>query len=222
MTIKNKAKDPTSTDIEDIRIDEPNVVIDKPVLVNDSIAISLAPIEYRTKKRHLQWFAMLLRNAVVAYLGKTEYKINKCIDYFYNDQTNVEAAVRKSIASATSTGDSCALLADSKKNFYVCALDSNILYDDIHTPDDYSSQYGGLTYLETRGRHYASNLWIKLLVTSDDYILSPVFSEEDFIAGNAYYFRLHTSRKYERDFIIYLISLIKAGKLEEYVKGFRS
>ncbi len=214
---KEKMKD--SVEIENVDIDEPTVDIGTTTEINDSVTVTLNPIEYRRKKMLLRWFAMNLSNAPIAYLGKTVYKIDKCIDYFYNLDPQYEDAAKKSIASAIASGDSCAILVDKETNFYVCSLNLNIWYKEIHTADDFSSQYGGLTYLETGGRKFAANTWIKFLITSDGYILAPVVSKEDYIEGNAYYWRLHLNEKYESDLAAFLVYQAKSGELEEYVKG---
>lgn len=218
--MSNRVKDKGGVNFEDIKINEPNVDIGEPTIVNDSVTISIDPIEYKRKKLILQWFAKIMTNAPVAYFGKTEFTIDRCIDYFYNLDPEVEDAARKTVASVTASGTSCAVLADNEQNLYVCSLTPYIWYDTLHTPDDFSSRYGGLTYLETKGRKYISNLWMKLLITSDAHVLSPIESTEDYQEGNAYYYRLRENEKFGRDFLTYLISLVKMGKLERYVKGF--
>jgi hypothetical protein len=217
MEIPNNTRDKKKVDVEDIKLNEPTVDIGKPATVNDSVTVSIDPIEYRRKKLHLQWFAMCLVNGPVAYLGNTEFRIEKCMDYFYNLDPGTEDAVIKSVASATALGDSCAVLADSEKNTYVCSLNSNIWYSEVHTPDDFSSQYGGLTYLETKGRQHISNLWLRFIVTSDGYILTPIKNGEDFVANNAYFYRVRGS--FTEDYATYLVHTAKTGELEMYVTG---
>ena len=207
-------------DIENTDIEKPQVKLSESVPPEDYLDIALHLILYKIKKPVLEKYSLRLANAPVAYLGNTAYKIERCIDYFYHIDPNLEDSLKKSIASAASSGESCVILTDQKKDFYVCSLNWNVWYNEVHTCDDFSSQYGGLTYLETRGKRFAANLRIGFLVTSEGHVLMPFVSPEDFLQGNAYYTRLYHYEQYGRDLITYFVYLVKTGKLEKYFTAF--
>jgi hypothetical protein len=200
-------------------IESPSTDIGTDTEPEDQLTVVVRPIEYRTVKRNLKYFSMQLKNATVAYMGNETIKIERCVGYFYNKDKSHDDALKKAIADALSNDQSCAILLDAQQNTYVALLSSDLYYRNIHTPDDSSSSYAGLTYLETRGKHYASILWSKLLVTTDKHILAPIAYPNEYIHNNAYFTRINENIAYESDYIIFLISLIKSGKLEFYIKG---
>lgn len=219
MTIDRQQKQSQEPQVKGDDIEGPTTDIGTVTEPEDQLTVAISPMEYRTVKRNLKYFSMQLKNATVAYMGNETIKIERCVGYYYNKDKAHDDALKKAIADALSNDQSCAILLDAEQNTYVALLSSDVYYRDIHTPDDFSSSYAGLTYLETRGKYYASILWTKLLVTTDKHVLTPISYPSEYIKNNAYFTRINENIVYESDFIIYLISLIKSGRLESYIKG---
>ncbi len=219
MTIDRGQEQLQEPQVKGDDIESPTTDIGTDTEPEDQLTVVVRPMEYRTVKRNLKYFSMQLKNATVAYIGHETIKIERCVGYFYNKDKAHDDALKKAISDALSNDQSCAILLDAQQNTYVALLSSDVYYRDIHTPDDFSSSYAGLTYLETRGRHSASILWSKLLVTTDKHILTPIAYPNEYIKNNAYFTRINENIECESNFIIYLISLIMSGKLESYIKG---
>ena len=219
MSIDHRQKQMQEPQIKGADVESPTIDIGTDTELEDRLTVVVRPMEYRREKLILKYFSMQLKNAAVAYMGQETIKIERCVGYYYNKDKTHNDALKKAIADALSNDQSCAILLDAQKNTYVAILSSDVYYRDIQTPDDFSSRYAGLTYLETRGRNYGPILWGKLLVTSDKHILTPIVYQDEYTKNNAYFMRINENVVYESDYILFLISLIKSGKLASYIKG---
>lgn len=218
--MKNKtAKSPIEPQVHGDTIENPTVDIGSTTIAEDAVEIAIKPREYRTVKANLKLFSMQLKNAEVGYIGNETIKILSCVGYYYNKDKANDDALKKAIADAMSHEQSAVILVDNDKNTYVALLTMDVLYHDIHTADDFSSPYGGLTYLETRAKKHVSSLRISLLITSDKHVLTPLSYPLDYHGDNACYTRINENILHEADGIIHLISQIKSGKLESYIRG---
>lgn len=219
-----KDLDKSSVDIDNIDISVPTVDLEKDSKPLDRAVIKINPIEYRIKKFGLFKYTAALRNLTIAYNGDIQYKIKECIDYYKNNTDNKEAFVYKSVGSSAASMTTCALISDQDGNFFVCSLNEDIWFDDVKTPDDYSSIYAGLTVVETGGRKYLPNMdneegyyKVNYIVTSDLYVLVAVPNRLDLTEGNANYYALRGNSAYSQDIVTSLIFEAKSGELEKYV-----
>lgn len=219
MMENKKQKSPVEPQVHGDTIEDPTVNIGAQTIAEDAVAIAIRPIEYRTVKGSLKLISMQLKNAEVAYMGSEIIKIARCIGYYYNKDKASEDALKKALADALSHKNSAVVLFDKNYNTYVALLETDVLYRDIHTADDFSSPYGGLTYLQTRGKKHVSSLRIQFLITSDKHLLIPVSYPLDYMSSNACYTRINENIVYEADDIIHIISQIKSGNLQSYIRG---
>lgn len=214
---KRKKEEKGSVDIEDVAIEEPTVEIDESPCLNDSLLCALNPIPYKTKGRLLADYTLFLKNAPVAYYDNMPFQIDECIDYFYYMDEGPDMFIRKATASASASERSCVILSDTENNLFLCSLVPNIWFPDVYTFDEFSGPYGGLTYLETRGKRYVGNLRINLIVTSEGIILVPRENINDFIPRNANYY---LSRERQAiDFVKFFIYIAKGSLLDKRVTG---
>ena len=214
--IKNK-NGKQAVDIEDIDIDEPTVDIGDEAGPAEGVMLLIDPIEYRTKKIQLKQLSLHLKNVIIAFDGPIVHKVAACVDYFHHSVHNPDGDFKKAFAAALASDGTCVILGDIQNNLYVCSLDKNIWYEDVHTPDDFSNRFGGLTRLETRAKKLPSNLIVRHIITSEGHILSPVENEADYIEGNSYFYRVRDSLA--SDLATYLVYVAKTGDAETYVTG---
>lgn len=205
---------------------EPNVTMDEPTVdlggystVRERLTLRLNPVEYRAKKILLKNIGIKIRNAEIAYLDDRVYRIHDCVDYFYTLEPTIEDGLKKAIGAANASGKACVLLSDQGKNIVLCSLSERLLYREIRTPDHMGTAYGGLTYLETRGRKYVSNLTILMIVTLDFYFLTPVLSEFSMDQDAGFYRRLVEHCGYGLEPIAFLVYAAKSSKLEIGISG---
>lgn len=176
-------------DPKEVNIPDPNVELETDYKPNQAISIQPNPIHHNIKQGILVNINPKLKNGIVAYLGNVEFKIYECTDFFYalSDST---IGNKKALSSALATAKTCVILIDGKGNQYVGSLDREIYFSSIRTLDVESGKYGGLTFLETRGKKYVGNLIVESIVTSDGVLLEPIKSPKDFVPGNAYFKRV--------------------------------
>ena len=176
-------------DPKEVNIPNPIVELETDYKPNQAISIQPNPIHHNIKQGILVNINPKLKNGIVAYLGNVEFKIYECTDFFYalSDSTNGN---KKALSSALATAKTCVILIDNKGNQYVGSLDREIYFSSIRTLDVESGKYGGLTFLETRGKKYVGNLIVESIITSDGVLLVPIKSPKDFVPGNAYFKRV--------------------------------
>jgi hypothetical protein len=218
MAKDSKGKDGSPID-SSIAMDEPTVELGNDSQVRERLRIHLDPIDYRAKTVLLGQYGGKLRDAEVAYLDDKVFRIEDCIDYFYTLDPAIEDGLKKAIGAANASGKACVLLMDDRKDIIACSLSEPLNYREVRTPDHMGTAYGGLTYLETRGRRYVSNLTILLIVTQDFYFLVPTASDIGLREDLGYYRRLVEYCKYGLEPIAFLAYAAKSSKLEKYMTG---
>ncbi|MGI6119852.1 MAG: hypothetical protein ACOYIB_04645 [Desulfosporosinus sp.] len=227
-----------TVDFANIDIESPTVEIGRICPPADRIVVALNVAEYRTKKFDLVEKSLKLKNVAVAhnayYSGKFKgsknadivYTVQRCVDCCAGSDNDAGKVLSKALAACLASRSSCAVIIDDNDNIYICTLNKNFNYQDISSGDDYSSKYGGLTYLETKGKtripdpHDQDKFYkINFLVTSDGYPLVPVRDQEDFLENNHYYYLARGLDGSSSDMVTKLIYVVKSGELERYIRG---
>jgi hypothetical protein len=239
-----------TVDIDNVEIEPPTVDIGDDAAKPDAVHISITPYEYRTKKFELIEKSGELKNCVVAYkrmvfskrdiysddyntynvddalMDEKIYAVERCIDCFHSDDQTFQKSVNKAVAASIASRNACVLFTDEDNNVYVCKLNSNFWYEDVRTQDVLSSKYGGLTYLETRGKSQFPSpkdkdrfFKVLSLVSADGFLLVPVKDMEDFIPRNAYYCLTGVKPGQSDDLAVALIYSVKSQELEKHVTG---
>lgn len=175
-------------DKKDVNIQSPTVELENNKESKNSISLKPELVHLSIKDAILNDINNKVRNGVVAYLGNIEYKIIQCIDFFYST-SNAELDEKKATSSALAAGCSCVILEIETGGLFICIVKPEILYSAVKTIDVSSSSYGGLTFMETRGKSYIANLKTKWIITADHVVLYPDKREEDYIPRNAYFRR---------------------------------
>jgi hypothetical protein len=246
----NKQGTKNTVDINNIDIELPTVDIGRPSPAADRIMLALTVPEYRTKKFELVEKSAKLKNMIVAYKSHSfqkislnsgvyysclsadsadndqVYQVKRCVDCCAGSDETGGKVLSKALAACLATRSSCAVIADENDNLYICTLNKNFDYRDINSNDDYSSQYGSLTLLETRGKTRIPDpddqdkfYKISFLVTADGYPLVPVRDREDFLENNEYYHLAGYLERSSNDLVTELIYVVKSGELEKYITG---